>query len=256
MCIDNQLDIFNLAAKSSQHIILVEPETIEPKQYGSGCIVYYKKKYYLLSVAHVTNLDNFSTTIYTGVPQAELRTQLQVVSGMFYIEQYKITNLEKLKFEELNIEFEETLDICFTEIKEKFDILQMETDFGAFKIEAGNKVCLNLELAGEPTEDEYYLFYGNINHDIKGIRLVFEPTCKYDLVYKSTFGFFHIFNTPEIIKDGEDYAGCSGAPILDSQGKLVGLVSSVNPGSQLVFAFSIIRCRFLLDAAINSGAFN
>ena len=59
-----------------------------------------------------------------------------------------------------------------------------------------------------------------------------------------------------IIEDGEDYAGCSGAPILDSQGKLVGLVSSVNPGSKSIFAFSISKCRELLAAAINSGAFN
>jgi len=251
-----QLDIFNLAAKSTQHVVLVHPKTIEPKQYGSGCIAYYKEKFYLLSVAHVTNLDDFATCIDTGVPQEELKTKLYSLGGMFYIEQYRISNIEKAKFEELNVEFEETLDICFTEIKENVHLLQKEMDFGAFKIESGNKVCLNLELAGEPSSDELYIFFGNIKQDIQGILLKYQPTFKYDLKFKGTYGFFHLFNTPEIIEDGDDYSGCSGAPILDSQGKLVGLVSSVNPGSKSIFAFSISRCRGLLDAAINSGAFN
>jgi hypothetical protein len=67
-----------------------------------------------------------------------------------------------------------------------------------------------------------------------------------------TYGRFHLFKTPEEISDADDYRGCSGAPILDETGKLVGLAQSVIEGSNSIFAFSIYECKKLLDFAIET----
>ena len=247
-------NIFDLAARVSIPIALVKPNTLEPVQFGSGCIAYFDGKFYLLSVAHVTNLDNYDTCIETYEPQEELQSKLYSVGGMFYFDRYAINNLEKFKFEELDIVPIDTLDICFTEIKKHFQIHQKELDYGSFKVLPGEKVSLNLKSAIDPTFDDQYIFHGNINHQSNGIVIKYEPVFKYDLEYKGTFGFFHLFNTPNIIKNGDDFAGCSGAPILNGEGNIVGLVSSVNPGSKMVFAFSITRCIEYLKVAINTNS--
>ena len=79
-----------------------------------------------------------------------------------------------------------------------------------------------------------------------------ENTVKYNLKYHRTDKHFHIFLAPEIIKDAIDYQGCSGAPIIDSQGKLVALACKVRIPSKMIYGFSIQECIRLLDVAIDT----
>ena len=157
------------------------------------------------------------------------------------------------ELEDLDLEFDETLEVTFCEIKEDFQIFQPQYDFGSYTIEPGPKCYLNLHEAGEPESGKYYGFAGRIRFEVDGILLRSQPTLKLDLTYVDSFGKYHIFKTPEVITDADDYRGCSGAPILDETGKLVGLVQSVCEGTDRIYAFSIEACINLLDMAIKTN---
>ena len=68
-----KMDILNLIAKASQHIIMCRPSDMEPQRFGSGCIIQYKGRRFLLSVAHVTDIDDLATCIETGLPALDLK---------------------------------------------------------------------------------------------------------------------------------------------------------------------------------------
>lgn len=251
------MDILNLIAKASHHILAVNPDqTKEPESWGSGCLVKYQGRFFVLSVAHVTDLENKIACLETNQKVEGLKSKMYHVGGMVYFDSYKIPEniheLEIKQFEDLNLEFDETLDVTFCELKEQVDFIQPEWDFGAYKIYRGKKVFLNLDTSGEPNNDSLYGFCGRIRPDFNGAVSKTEVTMKLDLEYKETHGRFHMFHAPEIIVDVNDYRGCSGAPIIEETGKLVGLVSSVVPNTKMIFAFSITECKKLLDLAIET----
>lgn len=235
---------------------MCRPGDMEPMSFGSGCLVQYNDRKYLLSVAHVTDIENYGACIETGLPSKDLQTPLYSVGSLCYFDSYKVSShisqIEIMKIEDLGLEFDETLDVTFCEIKEEFPIIQPEWDFEGYKIEAGPKCYLNLNAAGKPEEDKLFGLFGRIRHDFKGLQMTIQPTLKLDLTYIGSFGRFHLFKTLEVISDADDYRGCSGAPILDESGKLVGLTQSVIEGSNTVFAFSIEECIRLLDLAIET----
>lgn len=248
------MNILNLLAKSSLHLIVVKPDNIEPVGFGSGCIVKYKSRYFLLSVAHVTDLEGLATCIETNLPTEGRGSQLYSVGAMSYYDEYKLlpsVDVSTIKtIEELLDVNGKTLDITFCEIKEQVELLQPEWDFGGFKIEKGEKVLLNLEEAGEPENGKLFGLCGRIRQDVTGAYIKSQPTLKLGLEYKGIRGREHVFLTPEIIKDADDYRGCSGAPILDEDGKLVALASRILKGSRLLYGFSIDECKRLLDWAM------
>ena len=62
-----------------------------------------------------------------------------------------------------------------------------------------------------------------------------------------------IGQAPQIISDSEDYEGCSGAPILDSQCRIVALACAVHTGTRIIYGFPIQKCKELLDYALQTG---
>ena len=235
---------------------MCRPHDMEPMGFGSGCLVLYKDRKFLLSVAHVTDYDGLATCIETGLPPKDLQAPLYSIGSMCYFDTFKVPNnikeIEVKRFADLNLNFDETLDITFCEVKEEFSLLQPEWDFGAYKIESGPKVYLNLEESGSPDKDKFHGLCGRVRHDFKGLFIMSKPTLKLDLTFVGTFGRFHLFNTPDTISDADDYRGCSGAPILDETGKLVALAQSVVEGTNSIFGFSIEECKRLLDFAIQT----
>ena len=252
-----ELNYPNLLAKSTLHLLMVEPKSVKPEAFGSGCLVQYQNRVFLLSVAHVTDLSGLQTCIETNQPPVNQTSPLYCVGAMSYFDEYTLSKGVKPEHirsvEELLANREGTLDVTFCEIKENIDLLQPGWDFGGVKIDAGRKVMLNLAEAGKPSRDKTYNLCGRVRQEIKGRTIESEPVFKLGLKYKGTQGRFHRFVVPKLITNVDDYHGCSGAPIFDEDGMLVGLASAVKPGTQLLYAFSIEECRRLLDVAIEIG---
>jgi hypothetical protein len=131
--------------------------------------------------------------------------------------------------------------------------LQLEMDFKAFKVEACTKLLLFMEDATVPTKDERCGFFGKTRHKYKGIQLTMLPTLKHSLIFHRTKGNFYMFLAPDRILDKEDYEGCSGAPILDSQGRIVALACAIVTNSKIIYGFPVQECKKLLDYALQTG---
>ena len=242
-----------LIVRSSIQVFLADAKNPKPEGFGSGCIIEYLNRKFFVSVSHVTDLGDLTTFLETNLPFDERGPILQPVGGICYFDQLKVTKEMNLEDFEAMLEKGKRLDICFAELKEPISLLQPETDFIAFKVPESNKLPLFMDDAVIPVKDERYGFYGKIRHDYEGNKLKMTSTFKHSLKYHRSQDHFHIFLAPKIIKDKEDYEGCSGAPILDSQGRIVALACAIRTGTTMIYGFSIQECKRLLDYALQMG---
>lgn len=248
MCVEE------LMVRSSIQLFLADPNLPKPVAFGSGCLIMHRERQFLISVAHVTNLDGLITHLETNLPSSEEGTPIQPIGGLCYFDLLKITsNMNANEFETLLEKSGEPLDITFTEIKQPLTLIQPELDFGAFKVEEGYKVILSFDDLAVPDKDKTYGFYGKVRHGYSGKYLKMQPTLKNNLKFHRTHGHFHMFLAPDIITDVEDYEGCSGAPILDSEGRIVALACKIMKESKIIYGFSIQECKKLLNVALDTG---
>lgn len=252
-----EIDLLNLIASSSLQLAVLNPDTLLPYDYGSGCIVYYKEKILLLSVAHVTDNENKIVAIVTGQPPVAGQSVLYRVGGMCHFTVHTV-NPEDLKkgvidIKELLSTPKKPLDISFCEIEANLNLVQEEWDTGFGVVNKGGKIIIKLDNTAEPIRNKLYGFYGIIRQSINQPSIGGQPTIKIDLQYRGMTGNMYRFTAPKIIYDNEDYKGCSGAPIIGEDGKIVALACSVATGTQIMLGFPIKECCALIDKAILAG---
>jgi hypothetical protein len=248
----NALDLMTL---QSIELLAVKGDNLEPISCGTGCIVKYRDKFFLLTVAHVTDFDEISTCIVLNKKPENGKVPLYCVGSLNYFDEYSVKNIkldEIRNLDDLLKDFNETIDVSFCELKEFFEIIQPEINFGFHTVEKSYKMFIDLESdVASPTTENFYGFCGNIRHEITPGRLKRRITLKYDLKYHRTSGRYHKFLVPEIISDSDDYKGCSGAPILDNDGKFVGLAASVLRNTKIILGVTTEEIKRLLDYHID-----
>jgi hypothetical protein len=239
--------------RSSIQVFMADPENPKPQVFGSGCLINYLDRLFFISVFHVTNYD-LTAFLETNLPPNEIGPPIQPIGGLCSFDLFEVTkDMEIKEFEDLLKKPLETLDVTFAEVKHPITLLQPEMDFGAFKIDAGHKIILSSDNLAIPTKDKTYGFYGKIKHKYNGKYLEMTPTFKHSLTFHRTNKYFHMFLAPETIVNKEDYEGCSGAPILDSDGNIVALACKILVGSKVIYGFSIQECMKLLKISIETG---
>lgn len=257
---EQDIDLLNALARASIPLAVVKPPNYEPLGFGSGCLVSYKNRQFLLSVEHVANIKGAGLCIMTYMPTTGLQTSLYSVGSTWYFDQYKLPKNALHQgiatIDDLDKFYDETLDITFCEIKGHVEMIQPEWVFPEFTIYKGPRIALTLETAGAPEKGKEYGFAGSIRHNVESASIKTVPTMKVGLTYGGRIGMMEYFISPDLIKDADDYRGCSGAPILDEEGKLVALAAIVKTGSKLIFGFSIQECRRLIDVTLLHEAKN
>lgn len=247
-----------LMVRSSHQVIVADKGKLIPESVGSCCLVLYRGKTFFISVSHVTNCEGLNTFIETNLPSVNGTTPLKPIGGLYYWSAFKVRgDISPEEFVKILEGDHEAMDITFAEVHPPLDLMQPEINFGAFKVEEGGKAFIMLEeAAGLPTKEEEYGFFGKIKSELRGQYLVSTNTLKFNLKYHRTDGNFHMFLAPEIIKDKLDYQGCSGAPILDSEGRIVALACKVRVNTKIIYGFSIMECKRLIDYAIDIEQLN
>lgn len=252
---DEMMSALDLMVQQSIELLVVKGEKMEPVSAGTGCIVKYKEKYFILTVAHVTDFEDTSTCIVTNKPLENGQMPLYCVGSMNYFDEYtlkeeKISQIKNL--DDLLSDFNETIDVSFCELKEPFELIQPEIDFGIHKVQKSLKMFINLEDdIAELSKDDFYGFCGNIRHDKPNDVLTRTITLKYDLKYHRTNGRYNMFLAPKIITDADDYRGCSGAPIIDNNGKFCGIAAAVKSNTKIVLGVTIAEIKRLLNYHID-----
>jgi hypothetical protein len=248
------MTVEELTIKSSIQIYQADKKIMKPEGFGTGCIVKYLGHTLLLSVSHVTNDDGLTTFLETNLPPKDNTTPLKPIGGLVYYDVFKVTeDVDLSDFENLIKNNGERIDITFAKLTEQFELKQPAMDFGCFQIEEGDKLMLNLDYATFPDKENIYSFYGKVRPKYRGIHLEMTPALKHGLKFHRTNGYFHMFLAPEIIKDKEDYEGCSGAPILDSEGRVVALACKIVENTKIVYGFSIQECMKLIKLTIGAN---
>lgn len=242
-----------LMVRTSIQVFLLDKDFPKPIGFGSGCIFIYLDRMFFVSISHVTDAGELTTCLETNQPFDERGPILKPIGGICYFDEIKVDNGISIEDFDNILKTGKRLDISFAEIKEPTELLQPEIDFGLFKVDACSKLPLFFDDAVKPTKEERYGFFGKVRHDYEGDVLKMTPTFKHSLIFHRAKSHIYMFLAPETISDAEDYQGCSGAPILDSQGRIVALVCSVHRGTKIVYGFSIHKCKELLDYALQMG---
>jgi len=244
--------------KSTVHIVMSDPDTFMPTGIGSGCLANYKNRTILLTVAHVTN-KKAATCIIVDRSADNGQPLLYSVGAMNYLEQFDITKYEEQikKFEDDSVKIEDKdfglIDFSYAEIKEKVNFAQKEIKFKEFTIKNGKKESVNTNLNDIPKGSEEYGFFGRIKpFIIKGDQNYFETQESFygGLKYLKKIGCYYLFELPIPILDHADFEGTSGAPIMDSKGRIISLVTHGYRGSKTIFGIALADFRSTIDSAI------
>ncbi len=241
------MTVAELIVRASIQVFQLDPATQMPVSFGSGCLVMYLGRTFFVSVSHVTDYNGLVTCLETNRPPDERGQILSPVGGICYFDQLKFKEGTSLQDFEALASTGKRLDIAFAELKDTIELLQPAIDFPAFRVEAGEKVRLYLDNAVLPHGEETYGFYGKIRLEYEGRVLRSTPTFKHSLKFHRQKDHMYMFLAPEIILDKADYEGCSGAPILDSEGGIVALACAVVTGKS-----SFVRYSSLIRIFMNS----
>lgn len=246
--------------KSTVHIVMSEPMTMQPSGIGSGCIVDYQGKQILLTVAHVTGKEA-GTCIVTGQPPVNFQTPMYSTGAMTYLSKFDITKyeeqLKQLKDEPDRIEERDfgQIDFSFATLQHKVEFIQKRIDFKEFTVPAGKKLTIKTDLKDRPEVGKKYGFFGRIK------PLYFKGTPNADtfetqeVLYGGAkfirkVGYYYEFELPNPIQDHADFKGTSGAPILDTDGKLVSLVTHGYEGAKFIYGIAIADFKSGVDGML------
>lgn len=250
------MTIPEITVRSSIHVIQMDQTQTQFAGFGSGCLIRHRGRDFILTVAHV--IDNGFTHLETNLPYVPGEgTPLYSVGAMTYFKALEATPeiIQEIDDIEKFLQGGKRIDIAFAELKEFVQLLQPEQDFGAFKISAGPKAIRSFDEIALPEEEEEYFFYGKVRQDPQGHVLNMTATFKHGFKFHGARrnGEIFLFRAPNFITDVEDYEGCSGAPILDSKGRIVALAAVVVTNTKILYGIPIEKCRYLMDLAIDTG---
>jgi hypothetical protein len=253
--ISEPMSLTEIAVKASYQIVVTDKKN-QPVGIGSGCFLYYKKRLFFLTVAHVTDDKDVSVTVETNKQLVNEKNLNYCVGEMNYFDLFDAQELEKLKNDK-DFKFDrsnkiETLDFAFAELKEVVEVLQTEMDFQHHgKLQAGKKIIIPENgLDSLPNSSELILFYGTINGKYENGILERQPKLTVDCQYLGEQDRFYKIKLPKKIVDASEYKGNSGAPIFDATGNFLGLISHGYVGWPFIFAFKNTEIKKLLDIFI------
>lgn len=230
----------------------VEDKNFEPIAFGSGFFVKYNNRLLFVTADHTLHLDDYEPgkgrtsqeyqiSIFNNVDGKDLSTILTPVGGFHYMEKYDVKNLDAdYKGEPIDI------TAC---VMQEYN-LQKPFMTQKFKKENGETfqlpvIVLGTESFENPQSGKKCIVWGQVHTRLKGIQLQFDNVI-YEMDYVSTNADFHLFHADDIVTYA-NWGGLSGSPIIDEEGKCVGVLTTILEGTNSVWGISTKRLKMLLD---------
>jgi hypothetical protein len=229
---------------------------------GSCSLVDFRGERIVITVAH--NIVDMKTDILSrGGILIGITPTLQTE---YYLPSYEYTKNIKLENETFNdpeldlkqlLSAGETVDFAYALIDDKS--IQPRDDHHMVeegKIYTLDKNILATKFTSIPTSEDRYFFYGKVRYKIDRKNLTYQCQERFedDVQYVATMpgGHFHIFQIQHIIRDFDDFRGCSGAPILNGDGELVSMVAKGYLGKNRILGVNLEYLRPAIEASILS----
>jgi len=238
----NNCKMLSMAATLQLYVYngIDEKDTLSgaPVGFGSGCIF----NNFILSVLHGCPKKPGQIIVATASIDSTGQTLNQILNPQYM-------KLGKISDEGVLSDFEE-VDFFYSKFDEsqKYSFLVPDSSPGLFH----EYERLRLSEIIEPNKDEEYFFFGLTRNkpNLKDKRIDASPrfsTCKF-IQETNLKPFFYRFEMDEIFHDADDLRGCSGAPILNTEGKLVSLVVCALIPTNVLFGINLYRLNEIIKA--------
>jgi len=218
-------------------------EKLMPTGCGSACLVNYTGKTIVLTVAHNT-VDQKNWAIETKyIPSLRKTENYQIGAMNFTVKgTLQFSGSQPIGFSQPSL-----IDFAYKIVTNPPTPLQQELNANGLIKSSVETIRLDTNLQCIPNKELEYGFYGQIKGDLSGNILKWRGRLEMGMKYLGIDREFYLFETREKNLTDSDYEGCSGAPILDSNGELVSLVKAVDSKGGLVRGVKLSECKAFMD---------
>lgn len=218
-------------------------EELMPTACGSACIVNYTGKTVVLTVAHNT-VDQKNWAIETKYVPSLRKTELFQIGAMNFAVKATIqfSGSQPIGFGQPSL-----VDFAHKIVTNPPTPQQQELYVNGLIKSSVETIRLDTNLQCIPNSELEYGFYGQIKGDLSDSILKWKGRLEMGMKYLGIDGELYLFETREKNLTDADYEGCSGAPILDSNGELVSLVKAVDSKNGMVQGVKLPECKVLID---------
>lgn len=222
---------------------------------GTGLILIYKQRYFLITAEHNIKANHNYIAIPVGPPNSE-RQEIVSIHDFSFLASMELSKIngEAIQLAIENFEGTRALDVAIAEIKLLDNIVQMPISIPledeTLHIPYGGKSMVKGEKNYVLNRNSLFSFAGMIKSKTsKGPRPQIEPQLKAGLTVSGVSQYFIEFNLGHPITEHRLYKGCSGAPIFDLEGNLAAILTggSSNVNSPFVYGFRFDVIRNFID---------
>lgn len=220
-------------------------ENEKPIANASGCLIKYRNKVFILSIAHAT------------IAESEWNVEAEAIDNSTFppttiFQPLYMQSLSQFKFIEGEERFTEPekVDFTYRRLNEDFESFDCIEDYSNNLYKAKRTIFpVNFEY--KVSENLKYGFYGKIKFNgVKNGRILFQHKLESELRYIGEFNEFLKFKLPHKYGSHKNYIGCSGAPIIDENNNLVALVSHGIKSEDCIIGIDVKKYRAALDIEI------
>ncbi len=209
-----------------------------PSSFGSGCLLDFKENRYLLTVFHVAEKSSKWSA------QIKFNDHDQKVEVLFLNQFCFFADYSDDKKSIKDVEF------SFHPVRPDLKIYFHNRTYKGETLEIKERPVFTVDDIGEPNKDTMYGFSGDIHPTSFPDLNAFETTqlIYHGLKYDRLEDDMHYFKLPENHPGHEMFQGCSGAPIIGEDGKVVSLVSGgCAPEKNEIYGCNLQKCIRTLD---------
>jgi len=214
-----------------------------PVGFASGAIINYSNKHILLTVSHATgNNKNWAIQLKYVPEKGSLHHQLGAMNFL------AMATLDNPKFKDI--------DFSYVDIPENIIAYRQEIEFPD-KVKSEHPISIHqTNLIDIPCIEENYGFCGMVfptHEEHFGKKCVGGELRIYQgLKYLRTEDDYHVFKFPFEHPGHEHFEGCSGAPIINEAGCIVGLLCKGCIETNEIYAISLSKYKIAIDIHVGN----
>lgn len=208
-----------------------------PVGLASGCMIDYRGIRILLSVFHATSKPG-KWALEMKFERESKRTQLYYPEPFNFIKEMKLGTPMLFDVDYSHVQIPSDITSTFQEITVHGDILSERS-----------RPVFSPNFTELPNKSDVYAFSGQIKPEfVPGLNTLVTEHCTYaGLTYVRSEGAHHYFKIPVPHPGHEQFHGCSGAPIIDSQRNVVALVCGGDIETNEIRGINLAKYKVALD---------
>ncbi len=207
----------------------------KPLGIASGCLVTCRGRRFVLSACHAVQPDSKGWAIELDHDSRKGTEMYWPTSFMYMAEMQKGSGVL------------EYVDFCFAEVAADLQPIHAHRTFFSVS-DVRPRHIFEVEDFAEPTVEGVFGFSGEVKPEKHGLEAIATEMNVYPgLRYVRSEGADHIFQLPVDHPGHESFRGCSGAPIVDMDRRVVALVSSGSKEAGTITGVAISRAMTALN---------